>query len=290
MTQFVSLFPKPTDQMGAPAKSAEGKTTKGPEHATGLETVREEEVNIHKECRLVVYTDPRSPAADRFRYFRIRLREPWEAGKVKTVLITSALPRDGKSTVAINLASALCEHGKKRVLLIEADLHRPTLASLLGLDAGPGLAECLTTGVNPVPFLRRLQPLGWYVLTAGGACVNPTELLHSGVLQDLISSLSPHFDWILIDSPPVIPITDALSVAREVDAILMVVRAGSTPRDLVQRSVALLGRKKLLAVVLNGLESVNRMYSEYGYYDNQSSNAGPNTEAKTLDGIPAKGK
>lgn len=81
MTQFVSLFPKPNDQMGAPVKSAEAKAAKGLEHTTGLETVREEEVNIHKGCRLVVSTDPRSPAADRFRYFRIRLREPWKLEK-----------------------------------------------------------------------------------------------------------------------------------------------------------------------------------------------------------------
>jgi len=243
---------------------------------------------MQPECRLVVHTDPRSPAADRFRYLRIRLREPWQTGKLKSVLITSALPRDGKSTVALNLASALCEHGRKKVLLIEADLHRPNLTSQLGLKGGPGLVECLGTGVNPMPFIRRLQPLGWYLLAAGGECVNPTELLQSGALPDLLSTLSGNFDWILIDSPPVIPVTDALSVARDVDAILMVVRAGSTPRDLVQRAVTLLGRKKLLAVVLNGLEGLDRIYSNYGYYDNDSATGGPAALAKGVNVVPAK--
>lgn len=252
--------------------------------------VRVEDVNVQEGCRLFVHTDPRSPAADRFRYLRIRLREPWQTGKLKSVLITSALPGDGKSTVALNLASALCEHGKKRVLLIEADLHRSGLTSLLGLKAGPGLVECLRTGVNPMPFIRLLQPLGWYLLAAGGKCDNPTELLQSGALPDLLSILSENFDWILIDSPPVIPVTDALSVARDVDAILMVVRAGSTPRDLVQRAVALLGRKKLLAIVLNGLEGLNRFYSKYGYYGNDSSKDGAAAAAKAVAVIPTEVK
>lgn len=270
----------------AESASVGDEISQGPNGVSALETVRVEGVNLQKGCRLVVYTDPRSPGADRFRYLRIRLREPWEAGKLKSVLITSALPKDGKTTVAINLASALCEHGKKKVLLIEADLHRPTLTSTLGLEAGPGLVECLGTDVNPMPFIRRLEPLGWYLLTAGGKCVNPTELLHSGFLPDLLSKLSPHFDWILIDSPPVIPVTDALSVARDVDAVLMVVRAASTPRDLVQRSLALLGRKKLVAVVLNGIEGRGRMYSDYGYYDNHSGEDRPAVPAKTLGSPP----
>lgn len=245
---------------------------------------------MQEGCRLAVHTDPRSPAADRFRYLRIRLREPWQSGKLKSVLITSALPRDGKSTVALNLASALCEHGRRKVLLIEADLHRPNVTSLLGLKAGPGLVECLETGSNPMPFIRRLQPLGWYLLSAGGECANPTELLQSGALPNLLSTLSLNFDWILIDSPPVIPVTDALSVARDVDAILMVVRAGSTPRDLVQRAVTLLGRKKLLAVVLNGLEGLDRIYSRYGYYESDSPTSRPGTLAKAVDVLPAKVK
>jgi protein-tyrosine kinase len=270
VTQFLTLFPKPGDPQVEPSLSDAGRVSQRPGEVTGLEAARVEDVNIQAGCRLVVYTEPRGPVADRFRYLRIRLREPWETGKLKSVLITSPLPHDGKSTVALNLASSLCEHGRKRVLLIEGDLHRPCLTSLLGLKKGPGLVECLGTDVSPMPFIRRLQPLGWYILAAGGECTNPTELLQSGALPGLLDRLSPHFDWILIDSPPVIPVTDALSLARDVDAILMVVRAGSTPREAVQRSLAQLGRKKLLAVVLNGIESLGRMYSKYGYYGDGS--------------------
>jgi capsular exopolysaccharide synthesis family protein len=275
MAEFVKLIPKPdddTDPFSSAAKTGDELTD-----VVALEVAPLEEVAIQKGCRLVVHSDPRGPAAERFRYLRIRLRDPWEAGKLKTILVTSALPRDGKSTVALNLASSLCEHGKKRVLLIEGDLHRPSISLQLGLEPGPGLVECLETDVNPLPCIRRLEPLGWYLLKAGGDCINPTELMQSGALPGLLARLSPHFDWILLDSPPVIPVTDALAMAREVDAILMVVKAGSTPREAVQRSLAQLGRRKLLAVVLNAIEGLNRKYSRYGYYDEPSQNRDPKT-------------
>lgn len=272
MPQFVNLFPKLVDRTIDPSGGAKNLDLTG---AAGLETVRVADVKLQQRSRLVVHTDPRGPSADRFRYLRMRLRDPWEAGKLRTVLITSASPRDGKSTVALNLASSLCEHGGKRVLLIEADLHRPCLESLLGLENEHGLVECLETGENPMPFIRRLQPLGWCLLAAGGDCHNPRELLQSGAFSELLNKLAPHFDWILVDSPPVIPVMDALSVAREVDAILMVVRAGSTPRHAVEQSLSLLGRKKLLAVVLNGIEGLNKLHSKYGYYRNGLTDGGP---------------
>ena len=88
-----------------------------------------EQVEVLPESRIVFHNEPRSPGADRFRYLRMRLRELWDAGKLRSLLITSPLPQDGKSTIALNLATALAEHGKRTVLLIEADLHHPTLTS-----------------------------------------------------------------------------------------------------------------------------------------------------------------
>ena len=265
----MKLFPEPSD--GVEPASADISESVESTEAIALSEVAPEEVDIQKGCRLVAYTEPRGPAAERFRYLRIRLREPWETGKLKTVLVTSALPQDGKSTIALNLASSLCEHGRKRVLLIEGDLHRPSLALQLGLKPGPGLSECLEEGLDPIPFIRRLEPLGWYLLKAGGKHINPTELLQSGTLPGLLARLSPHFDWILLDSPPVLPVTDAVAMAREVDAVLMVVRAGSTPRDAVQLSLAQLGRRKLVAVVLNAIEASRHGYSDYGYYSDAAN-------------------
>ena len=232
-----------------------------------LECLPAEEVQLLPESRLVFHTDTRGPGADRYRYLRMRLRELAEAGKLRSLLITSALPQDGKSTTALNLATALAEQGKRSVLLIEADLHHPTLREQLGIKSWPGLAECLEDGLDPVLAVRRLTPLDWYLLPAGVPRGNPTELLQSDALSSVISKLSPHFDWILIDSPPLTPLTDALALARQVDASLLVVRAHRTPRDAVERAVELLGRKRVAGVVLNRLEGLDRVYSKYyGYY------------------------
>lgn len=226
-----------------------------------------EEVSVGPESRLVFYTDPRSPGADRFRFLRMRLREIWNTGKLRSLLITSPLPGDGKSTIALNLATALSEKGQRSVLLIDGDLHQSALVRQLGIPTGPGLAECLESGLSPMSAVRRLDPLGWYFLSSGTPHTHPTELLQGEVLPGVLQELYEYFDWILIDSPPVIPLTDALSLARRTDASLLVVRAERTPRDAVHETVKLLGHQHVIGVLLNGVEGLNRLYAKYqGYY------------------------
>lgn len=255
-------------------------------NAPEIECLPEEEVRLQPESRLIFHTDPRSPGADRYRYLRMRLREMSEAGKLRSLLITSALPQDGKSTTALNLATALAEQGKRSVLLIEADLHHPTLREQLGIQSWPGLAECLEDGLDPVAAVRRLKPLDWYLLPAGEPRGNPTELLQSDSLAGVMSKLSPHFDWILIDSPPLSPLTDALALARHADASLMVVRAHRTPRDSVAKGIELLGRKHVLGIVLNGLEGLDRVYSKYyGYYGKKPSVGAGQAEDPEVAGV-----
>jgi polysaccharide biosynthesis transport protein len=232
-----------------------------------LDQIPADEINMHEGIRIVLHSDPMSPGADRFRYLRMCLRELSQSGKLKTLLITSPLPQDGKSTITANLATALAEGGKRRVLVIEADLHHPTLTEQLGLDVRAGLAECLADGMSPTSVLRRLEPLGWFLLPAGEPCENPTELLQTDVLATVMQKLTQHFDWILIDSPPVVPLTDALSLARQANATLLVAREGCTPDAAIEKSIALLGRQRVLGIVLNGVEGLERVYSGYyGYY------------------------
>jgi capsular exopolysaccharide synthesis family protein len=184
------------------------------------------------------------------------------------------LPQDGKSTIAMNLATALAEGGKRAVLLIEADLHHPTLTEQLGLDSRVGLADCLEGSLNPASALRRLEPLGWYLLPAGKPRSNPTELLQTEAFAGVLQKLSPHFDWILIDSPPVIPLTDALSLARQANATLLVTREGRTPGEAIEKAIAVLGRQRVLGIVLNGVEGLDRLYSGYYGYGEYSGNNG----------------
>lgn len=257
--------------------------------AIQLEQIPVEEVQVHPGSRIIMHTDPRSAGADRFRFLRMCLRELWNAGKLKSVLITSALPQDGKSTIALNLATALAEGGKRKVLLIEADLHRPTLIEQLGIEGRTGLADCLESGSDPALALRRLEPLGWFLLSAGQPCGHPTELLQTDAFARVLQKLSPHFDWILIDSPPVVPVTDALALARHANATLLVAREGRTPREAVEKAIAILGRQRVLGIVLNAVEGLERIYSGYYGYSGYSESSGLKQaeRARTLKG--AKG-
>ena len=149
-----------------------------------LPAVPVESAEILPETRLVFHTDPRSPSADRYRLLRMRLRELGKAGKLKTLLITSPLPHDGKSTVCLNLATALAEGGRKNVLLIEADLHQPGLTGKLGLKTWTGLAECLEGTADPRSAIRQIDPLNWCLLPAGGLLANASELLQTAALAE----------------------------------------------------------------------------------------------------------
>jgi len=237
-----------------------------PPEDSELAKVPTEFAEAQTDTRIVYHTEPRSASADRFRLLRMRLREMQSANKLKSILVTSPLPHDGKSTVALNLATVLAEHGKRTVLVIEGDLHRPTLAQQLGLKSGPGLADYLAGEGEAFSALRRIEPLGWYLLAAGKAPFNPTELLQTEALTNLIQALSPAFEWILIDSPPVVPLADTLALAKSTDGSLLIVKAGHTPRRSVEDAITLLGRQKVLGIVLNGMKGLDRYYSGYGHY------------------------
>jgi capsular exopolysaccharide synthesis family protein len=224
------------------------------------------EVSVRPESRVALLTDPQDVSADRFRFLRMRLRDLKSSRKLQSLVVTSALPKDGKSTVALNLATALAEGGKRSVLLIDGDLHHPTLAASLGIEVQPGLAECFECGVDPLSAIRRLEPLSWYLLQSGTPKGNPTDFLQTDALAEMMVTLSSQFDWILVDTPPVAPLTDALSISRRVDGTLLVVRAGVTPRTAIDEAIELLGQQHLLGIVFNGAEGLDRRYKKYHKY------------------------
>jgi capsular exopolysaccharide synthesis family protein len=222
-----------------------------------------ETVEVRPETRVVAHTDPRGPTADRLRLLRLRLNQAWDPAKLKRLLITSPLPHDGKSMIALNLAVTLAEEGKRRVLLVEGDLHRATVSKELGLAGRPGVAECLESDKDPLSLVRRIEPIGCCFLPAGTPRGNPSELLQRPALSTIMESLSPHFDWILLDSPPVAPLTDALSWKQRADATLLVVRAGRTPTNATEEALNLVGRKHVFAIILNGVEGLDQTYKKY---------------------------
>jgi capsular exopolysaccharide synthesis family protein len=265
MAQFLTL------SLTAPAKDRvpDGPAGDAAPCPPGLDDVAREEITIRPEHRLVFHTAPQTPGADRIRCIRMHLRRLRESRNLKTVLITSPIAHDGKSTLALNLATALSSGGKSRVLLIEADLHHAPLISQFGLaDRQEGLGDCLERGTDPISVCRLLEPLGWYLLPAGKLRHNPTDLLQTKAYGAVLNALSPCFDWIFVDSPPVLPLTDALFLRQHSDATLLVVRAGRTPCDAVEEAVRQIGRQHLLGIVLNGVAGLDRLYYGYGggYY------------------------
>jgi capsular exopolysaccharide synthesis family protein len=232
-----------------------------------LPVVPAEEAHLTPESRIIYWTDPRNAAAERFRLLRMRLKTHWSQGKLKKLLITSSLAQDGKSTIVLNLATALAERGKRGVLVLDADLHRPAISAKLGVPRWAGLAECLADHtISPLSAIRRIEPLGWYLLPAGEPRKSPAELLQSPAFGQIMAELAGRFDWVLLDSPPVIALTDAISLQQHVDGTLLVARAEQTPREAVEQSVALLGGKNIVGVVLNGANPHDHLGYGKAYY------------------------
>ena len=218
-------------------------------------------------CRLVVLSDPRSPHADRIRYLRMHLREFAKVSPLRTLAVTSANPKDGKSTISLNLATSLAEHGKRKVLLVEADLHQPSLAQTLKIDPRAGLSECLEHGTDPFSLLFRLEPLEIFLLQAGTPRDHsPSDLIQSEAFARVLDKLRDHFDWILFDTPPVEALADAVAVSQLTDGVIFVVRADETPRRAVARSIEKIGSQRIVAIAFNAAEGLGNLYSKYGRY------------------------
>ena len=228
------------------------------------------EVEVTEESRIVLGKS-NSIERDRFRYLRTRLHEVRELAGLQTLLITSPLPQDGKSTIVLNLAATLAERGKRSVLIIEADLHRPSISLRLGLKptdplVATGLGQCLRDKLNPLSYVSKLNPLDCYLLPAGKQVEDPTELVQSEAWGEIVDQLTPHFDWILVDSPPLVPLADGVSLLKKCDASLLVVRAHQTPKEMVKQALGLLGKRNVLGVLFNASETVNETYAKYGSY------------------------
>jgi capsular exopolysaccharide synthesis family protein len=266
------VFKPETEKDEIPSASPE-EFLEALERADVFPPVSTEVSPVCPESRVVVHTDPGSAGADRFRLVQIRLRSIQASKKLRSLLITSPLPQDGKSTVALNLATGLSENGKCPVLLLEADVHRPTIVEKLGLKPWDGLTECFKTKSDPMLAIRRIEPLGFYLLPAGQPAEDGSSLLQSDFAPQLIKSVSSSsYRWILIDSPPTIPIADILALRAQADATLLVARARQTPREAIEESTKNLGREHVLGIILNGVEGLDRAYSKYyGYYGHGNS-------------------
>jgi len=222
-------------------------------------------VAIAPESRLVSLFDKESLAAEKFRFLGVRLRQLQQTRPLKKLLITSTLPEEGKSLVAANLAATLARRKQQKVLLLEGDLRRPVLARQFGHPHIPGMTEWLYEGSGPINSIYYLDGLGFWFLPAGRPPENPLELMQTGKLSSLLVQLTASFDWIIIDSPPLLPLADTSVLARFADGVLLVVREGKTEKRQLQRGLTALDRSNFLGVVVNGCTGTDHSnyYSRY---------------------------
>ncbi len=232
-------------QPGAVALPSKEAVAPGPGDCPSLE------VRVPHSSKLVFLSEPDSLAAEKFRFLGVRLRQLQQSRSLKKVLITSTIPEEGKSTVSANLAGVLARR-KQSVLLIEGDLRRPVLAQQFGLGRLAGLGEWLQSGRNTLSNVYRLEGPDFWFMPAGNPPENALELLQSGRLSQLMTQFANFFDWIIVDSPPLLPLADTTVWARVTDGTLLVTREGKTQKAQLQRGLEALKKSDLLGVVLNG--------------------------------------
>lgn len=230
-------------------------------------------VSMREDSRLVSLSEEGSLGAEKFRFLAVRLRQLRQNRPLKKILITSTIPEEGKSTVAANLACTLARRRPQKTLLLEGDLRRPNIAARFGLGQLPGLCEWLS-GETPTINIYRLEELGFWMLPAGRAPQNALELMQSGKLSPLMEQLEAWFDWIVIDSPPVLPLADTSLWSRLADGILLVTRRGITEKQQLKRGLEAVEKSKLLGALVNS--SANAAHSDY-YERYTSSTSSPGT-------------
>jgi capsular exopolysaccharide synthesis family protein len=196
-----------------------------------------------------------------------RLENLREKRELKCLQITSGVINEGKTLVAGNLAVTLATHSGSRVLLVEGDLHRPTLASKLGLAQLPGLSHWWAgTEDSFARYVYRLDEMPLWFLSAGLACDQPSQILQSARLAGEFGKLRGQFDWIVVDSTPMSPTVDANLWSRLVDGMLLVVREGVTPIKALKSGLASLDNPKLVGIVLNEASEFDQAEYEGQYY------------------------
>ena len=239
------------------------------ERSAGIRTVGtipHMEANDEKKLFMACHFDRKSAAAEAYRSIRTSLLLATSGDGPPVFLVTSAVDQEGKTTTALNIASALAQTGK-RVLVVDADMRRSSMHKPFGIEKGQGLSTCLADGAEPKEIVRESEVPSLSIITAGPSPENPSELLGSKAMSSFLEWARRDFDFIVIDSPPVAAVTDASVLAPVADGVLMVVRADRTPRRAVAHGRDLLEHAKasVIGAVLNDVPRQHGRYYGYGY-------------------------
>jgi len=217
--------------------------------------------------RLVAWTDPNSLGAEKFRALAVRLDDMRKQHELNSLQVTSSVINEGKTFVSGNLGVTLAKYSGFKTLLIEGDLHRPTLASMFGLKDLRGLSDWWSGPDQDIGrFLIEFAGTGLWFLPAGKACDRPSEILRSARLAEAFAQLAGQFDWIVVDSTPMLPVIDANLWSRLVDGTLLVVREGLAPLKALKKGLQSLDHPKLIGVVVNEASEFDQVDYAGQYY------------------------
>jgi|RhiMethySRZTD1v2_1073278.scaffolds.fasta_scaffold01553_16 protein-tyrosine kinase len=217
------------------------------------------------KARLSVGAGADPALAEQFRRLAATLLHSQRADRLKIILVTSAVPDEGKTLASVNLSLILSESYGRRVLLVDADLRRPSIGSVANLEVNDGLSEAVTASEDrEIPVVQLSDTLT--LLPAGRPLADPLSGLSSPRMTRLLEQAATQYDWVIIDTPPLAAAADAGLLCEIADAALLVVRVNSTPQAAIQRAIDTLGRDRILGVILNGVEaSETTAYHTYGY-------------------------
>jgi capsular exopolysaccharide synthesis family protein len=222
-------------------------------------------ISANGASRLVAFTDQDSAGAESVRVLSTRLRHLRRKRPLSKVLVTSCMQGEGKSVLASNLAVSLARHNQARTLLIDGDLRRPAVHRLLGLEGENGGIEAWwNSGAAPEEVLRRVDDMPLWFLPAGKVVAQPLEILQSARFAELLNQLAPRFEWVIVDSPPVLPMADSSIWATLTDGSVFVVRESHTLATVLKKTLDEFDKSKLIGVVLNATPTaLHRGYDKY---------------------------
>jgi capsular exopolysaccharide synthesis family protein len=271
------------EQAGAPAPGAGGPrpdvraaAADSPLSLDGLlEMVKTIPYNPSPDALVIDALHPQEAPTEEFRTLRTRLNHMQSLQPIHTAVITSPSPAEGKSFAATNLALAEAQLSGNLTLLCDFDFRRPIVHSLLQTDRSPGITDYLQGKVALHEAIRRVGDTNLYIMPAGEAVINPLELLNLKEVKQMLDSLPSLFNWVLLDSPPLLFAADANLLSTLCHGTILVVRIGATTIDTITRAMQSLCQNNVLGIIVNGARR-GELYSKYSYYHNYySPNADP---------------
>jgi protein-tyrosine kinase len=230
-----------------------------------IQNARKIPYNPLSDALLVHPSKPREAPAEEFRSLRTRLNHMQTVQPLHTLVVTSASPAEGKSFTAANLALTQAQLAEHRVLLIDFDFRRPTVDKVFQIPIAPGMTNYLQGTATFSDVIKRVGDTNLYIITAGDPVTNPLELLNLRECGSLLAEVRSHFDWVILDSPPLLFAADGNLLATMCDGTILVVRIGTTTFDSVSRALQSLCENNVLGIVVNGARR-GELYSKYSYY------------------------